>query len=143
MSNQFLWHPLRLIFFSPKLVHFRKITFDQTKIKCWSAVATLRAEQGLCKQISVGLSLTLSQSERARKYICGHLWLSVKHVFCFNVAFLLQLCKTVPFCREMLKYGTFCCLKMDSTLRAKKWQTLRSKPTPDSNQPCHAPLHLL
>ena len=46
MSNQFLWHPLRLIFFSPKLVHFRKITFDQTKIKCWSAVATLRAEQG-------------------------------------------------------------------------------------------------
>ena len=28
------------------MVHFRKITFDQTKIKCWSAVATLRAEQG-------------------------------------------------------------------------------------------------
>ena len=49
---------------------------------------------------------------------------SVKHCFSMH-SHCLKL-----FCREMLKYGTFCRKKLDSALWAKKMANLRCEPTP-------------
>ena len=128
----------------------------QTRIKCCSAVAPLRAGQGICELrkgfvnnsrerepekaresqreflwslwLSVALSLALSLALWLNLSLSLSLcfWLSVKH------ALLLELCKTTPFCRKTLKYGTFCRKKKwFRVLSISKWHVLRYEPTPD------------